>query len=307
MDDDKKLNLANAVVSFSRNLVADDRARQFATTLAITGKKQPKIWECAEESILAAMMACVHLDLMPNTPEGLAYLIPYKIRDVGWVLQFQVGYRGLIHLAYNSSEIKAISAELVFPEDKFRVELGTERKLTHQPNYEIDRTAIERIVAVYATAKLASGETVFDVLNKEDIAKIRSSSRAKSTDSPWETWGEMMAKKTAVKRLLKYLPSSPKDNRIYLAAQYDSWSEAGKLRLKNGNIEVSEDKVVAGVDLPKPEVATETEPSPELADELAKRLEEEPPKDLKDKIAADPKYQEKATQEDIDQALGVIK
>lgn len=217
---------ANMVRKYATGLINDKRAQQFAFQLAIM-TKDPKngdnLKRCTPESVLASMMACVHLDLMPNTSEQYAYIIPY-----GSVAQFQLGYKGLVELAYRSGVIKAVNAELVFKEDVFEVDLGMDRKLVHRPSYTVaDRTSYQNAVAVYATAKLNNGEFVFEVLTKADLEKVKNSSKAAS-NGPWKDWPEAMAKKTAVKRLLKLLPSSTSDNRFKQAAEWDSKGEAGK-------------------------------------------------------------------------------
>jgi recombinational DNA repair protein RecT len=55
---------------------------------------------------------------------------------------------------------------------------------------------------------------------------VQRSAKASSTDSPWHTWPERQAIKTAYKRLAKVLPSE----RMQRAAELDSLAEAGKLK-----------------------------------------------------------------------------
>ena len=70
--------------------------------------KDPKLQECTPQSFLGAMMQAAQLGVEPNTPLGQAYLIPY--RNTGQMeCQFQIGYRGLIDLAYRSGEITSIN------------------------------------------------------------------------------------------------------------------------------------------------------------------------------------------------------
>lgn len=68
-----------------------------------------KLAACTPQSFLAAMMNAAQLGLEPNTPLGQAYLIPY-----GGACQFQIGYKGLIDLAYRSGEVKMIDAQVVY-------------------------------------------------------------------------------------------------------------------------------------------------------------------------------------------------
>jgi recombination protein RecT len=257
---------ATLIAGYTKNLLNDKRAQQFAAQLSLMAKNQPKLASCTQESLLAAMMACVHLDLMPNTPEGYAFIIPYSNSRMNKMeAQFQVGYKGMIELAYRSNKITMIEAGLVFPQDEFEYSIGEHETFTLKPDLSIDRTKLDDATAVYAIAKLDNGEKAYAVMVKQEIEKIRANVRAKSTDSPWNTWPEMQAKKTVVKRLLKYLPSSTMDNRFKMAAEYDSWAEAGKLRVdEQGNLVQREQ-----IKLPEP---VDAEQLKNEADEIAANL-----------------------------------
>lgn len=236
---------ASLVEKYARRMVESGRAQQFSTAIAVMAQKDPLFKQANPMSVVTGMMACVHLNLMPNTPEQYAYLIPYRNNRSGGVdIQFQVGYKGLIEMAYRSSQIKSMNAELVFKGDKFDVELGSDRRLVHKPSFDIDRTKYDDVTHAYMTAKLENGDVVFEVMTRKELDKIQQSAKAKSTDTPWHKWPEMMARKTVIKRGVKLLPSSGEDNRLAFAAAVDSWAEAGKLKFESGNIiegEVADD------------------------------------------------------------------
>jgi recombination protein RecT len=235
---------AKMVAAYGKRLLNSDRAQQFVTQLSIMARNDKKIADSTPESIGAALVACMHLNLMPNTPEGLAYIIPYKNnRTNRYEAQFQVGYKGLIQLAYNSGMITGINAELVFPQDDFEVDLGS-RKLRHIPDLTIDRTKYSAAVAAYAIASLPNGGQVFEVLSRSEVAKIKNVVKAKSTDTPWNQWEEVMVKKTVIKRLTKVLPQSSEKDLLQRAANYDSLSQAGKLKL-DAEGEIVQDQIEA--------------------------------------------------------------
>lgn len=230
------------IIKYATQLWNKERATEFATRVALIARDNKQLAEAIEknpDSFLSAYMASVSLNLMPNTPEGDAYIIPY-----GTQVQFQTGYKGLIKLARRSGQIKTISAELVFKGDTFDVGYGTDRHIIHKPNLDVDRTNYAGVEAAYATAQLTNGETQFAVMTKKELKKIQDSAKAKSTDAPWHTWPERMALKTVLKRLM---PMLPQDDVMAKAVAMDSLAEAGKLNLdKNG--EVIEGEVV---NLPK--------------------------------------------------------
>lgn len=231
---------ATLVQTYGKRLVGDKRAQQFAAHISLMAQENPKIKDAKPESVLAAMMACVHSDMMPNTPSQDAFIIPYGDR-----VQFQIGYKGLVKLAYRSAQVVNINAELVFPEDHFKVKLGTDRTLEHEPSEKpIDRTLLAKATHVYATAEMKNGSTVFEVMSMTEIDKVKEFVKAKTGDVPWNKWPEAMAKKTVVKRMLKLLPSDNEDNRLQYAAAYDSWSEAGRLSVKDGELVRNDPKPV---------------------------------------------------------------
>lgn len=163
----------------------------------------PQLALCTPKSFLGAMMNAAQLGLEPNTPLGQAYLIPYKNKGVDEV-QFQIGYKGLIDLAWRSGEISDIQAHVVYENDTFDCEYGLEPKLRHRPA-DKDRGAP---IKVYAIFKTKSGGFGFEVMSIDDI-KIHAAKYSKaygSQYSPWQTNFEEMAKKTVLKRVLKYAP-----------------------------------------------------------------------------------------------------
>ena len=92
----------------------------------------PKLAECTQMSFLAALMNAAQLGLEPNTPLGQAYLIPFQNKGV-LECQFQLGYKGLINLAYRNEQLQTIQAQCVCANDEFEYELGLNSKLFHKP------------------------------------------------------------------------------------------------------------------------------------------------------------------------------
>ena len=162
---------------------------------AISSNK--KLAECTPQSFLAAMMNAAQLGLEPNTPLGQAYLIPYKS-----ACTFQLGYKGLIDLAYRSGEVKTIMAQTVYENDEFDFEFGLTPKLHHVPA----KSNRGNPVWFYAVFKTVNGGEGFEVMSLEDV-KAHAKKYSKSySDGPWQTNFEEMAKKTVLKKALKYAP-----------------------------------------------------------------------------------------------------
>lgn len=163
----------------------------------------PKLQQCTPNSFLGAMMQAAQLGVEPNTPIGQAYLIPYKNKGT-LECQFQLGYKGLIDLCNRSGDIKDIQAHEVYENDLFEYEYGLEPKLKHVPAMK-DRG---NVIAYYAVFHTVNGGYGFEVMSKDDVIKHsqKTSQSYGSSFSPWTKYFDEMAKKTVVKKVLKFAP-----------------------------------------------------------------------------------------------------
>ena len=168
----------------------------------------PKLAECNPQSFLSAMMTAAQLGLEVNTPLGFSYLIPRWNSKAGCnEVQFQIGYKGLIDLAYRSGQISTIYAHVVCEKDLFEYELGLETKLRHVPAMK-DRGEPTHVYGVFRTKDGGYG---FEVMSMDDVRRHRdkySESAKRGSFSPWATNFEEMAKKTVLKRAIKFAPMS---------------------------------------------------------------------------------------------------
>ncbi|MBQ8691976.1 MAG: recombinase RecT [Synergistaceae bacterium] len=215
-----KAQIADALpVHLKKN--ADKYARQAIMLF----NQNPKLQLCTPVSILTALMTAsgLGLDLTPQL--GQCYIIPYEARKkVGnqWVTvneaQFQLGYRGVIALAYRSDAIKRIDAQVVCEKDYFKYSKGLNPVLEHEESDEEDRGAVTH---VYAVANFANGGFAFEVwpiakvmahakkFSKSFVIKnYRTGEESINAKSPWATDFEAMAKKTLIMAIWKYLPLS---------------------------------------------------------------------------------------------------
>lgn len=176
------------------SVITPERFTRMALT-AIT--KTPKLAKCTPASFMGAMLEAAQLGLEPNTPLGQAYLIPY-----GDKCQFQIGYKGLIDLAHRSEELQSIEAHEVYENDEFVFELGLEPKLIHKPAMN-NRGDVAWYYAIY---HLKNGGYGFEVMSREDIEKHARKYSKTYNNGPWQTEFDEMAKKTVLKKVLKYAP-----------------------------------------------------------------------------------------------------
>lgn len=169
--------------------------------------RAPKLLSCSRESILLAIMEAGQLGLEAGSPLGHAYLVPFANRKTQKLeATLQIGYKGLIHLARLGGAMSSPEARVVYERDHFQCEFGLHPVLVHKPHWGADRG--QPLVA-YAIIRLVGqdSEPIVDVMSVSEINAVRARSTA-SDNGPWVTdWSEM-AKKTVLRRALKYCPMS---------------------------------------------------------------------------------------------------
>lgn len=176
---------------------------RFTRMLLTAMSNNPQLTLCTPTSFMGAMMQAAQLGVEPNTPLGQAYLIPYKNKGV-LECQFQLGYKGLIDLAYRSGDVTIIQAHEVCENDDFTYEFGLEPKLHHVPA----KTNRGEIVYFYGMFKTKAGGYGFHVMSVEEIKEHakKYSQSYNSQYSPWTKNFAEMGKKTVLKACLKYAP-----------------------------------------------------------------------------------------------------
>lgn len=219
-----------------RHLSADRMARVAMTAL----RQTPRLLECSPVSVLGSIMSAAQLGLEPNTPLGLAYLVPYKR-----VCQLVIGYQGYLELARRSGLVSAPVAYAVREGDDFRYSLGLEPTLHHVPAQDGDRES-KPITHVYAVAhQLPQGSAppIFVVLSRAQVEARRS--RSMSRDSgPWATDYEAMALKTAIRALWRWLPKTAE---MATASALDDRAESGGSQLTAWDQRTTDAVLTSGV------------------------------------------------------------
>jgi len=169
-----------------------------------TIRQNPKLAACSEESFFGAVLTALQLGLEPNTPLGQCYIIPYKGE-----ISFQMGYQGLLELAYRSNKYRRIEAEVVYKGDQFEFSYGLNAVLRHKPCGKRENPTY-----VYALYELTNGGQSFKVWTWNSVIEHGKaySQSYNSSYSPWASENfetvESMAKKTLLINLLKYAPRS---------------------------------------------------------------------------------------------------
>ena len=166
-------------------------------------KKNQALLQCSPQSLFGAILTAAQLGVEPG-PMGQCFLIPFfNSRTKSYDVQFILGYKGMIDLARRSGEIASIYAHEVRGNDEFSYSYGIRPELHHVPAMQ-DRG---EIVGFYVVVHLMNGQTVFEFMPVDEVEKRRERSKAKDF-GPWATDYEEMGKKTVLRHIWKYLPTS---------------------------------------------------------------------------------------------------
>ena len=200
-------------MALPKHITADRLLRVAMTTVL----KTPGLLKCDQRSLLSTVMECAQLGLMPDGILGQAYLVPFENRKAGRTdVTLIIGYKGLRELAYRSGMIKDWSpATIVYEGEPFKVFGGTEAHIEHEPLPPSKRG--DKIVGVYSVAHLINGGTISAFMWIEEVEKVRRKVQEKNKmkdSGPWKDYYEEMVKKTADRRLAKYVPKSPDLQRV---------------------------------------------------------------------------------------------
>jgi len=270
-----------------RHLDADRMIKVALTTI----QRSPALLGCTPASVLAAVMQACQLGLEPDGVLGHAFLVPH-----GTQCHLIVGYRGIIDLARRSAQLAMVTAHCVYEHDIFDYELGLEPRLRHVPfglafdpkdlrkprknmlaadhlngalNVLAGKSELDtgEALGAYAVIKATNGAAVFDVMTRRQIERIRAMSKSGTkAGSPWVDWWDEMAKKTVLKRAMKYAPVSVEDRALAHALTTDDREFSGLEDVINLEPREPEEK-------PEPEAAPKTKSSAldALVDEQRRR------------------------------------
>jgi len=200
-----------------------ERIAKMALTVAISN---PKLLQCTQESIVLSLVKSAQMGLDCSGALGQAYLVPY-----GKTCNLIVGYSGLLALAHRSGQVKSIQSYIVWKDEvksgDFVYEAGLEPKLEHRPDFsksrKLDKSAKEEAYCVYAVAQMVGGGIQHVIMPIEDVEVIKSRSASGNySGAPWDKHWVEMAKKTALRRLMKYMPMSIENENLERAIGHDN-------------------------------------------------------------------------------------
>lgn len=174
--------------------------------------KNTYLQKSTPNSLLTSVLNIAQIGLTLNPAQKLAYLVP-RYNNASSVVEccLEPSYQGLVKLLTDSGSIVNCYAHLIHENDEFEQLLGTENTIIHKP--KLGQRG--KVIGVYAVAVLSNGSKQTEVMDIAEIEEIRDTSESyksfkagKSKSCIWNDWFDEMARKTVIKRIVKYLPKS---------------------------------------------------------------------------------------------------
>jgi len=189
-------NLDETLNAVTDALPKDFNKSRFLQNSIAAIKANPELTKYNQTELLTCLIRGAYLGLDFMNKE--CWIVPYK----GHV-QFQTGYKGDCKFVkkYSIRPLLDLKAELVRDGDVFDYGIENNKPyLTFKPK----PFNTGKILGVFAIAYFKDGGVLYEVMNPDEIVKVRRTSQAASSQfSPWSTWTEEMMKKSVLRRLCK--------------------------------------------------------------------------------------------------------
>ena len=205
--DEVRQNIQRMEPQFRMALPSHISAEKFQRVAITAIQNSPDLLNADRRSLYSACMKLAQDGLIPDGREAALVTFNTKQKDGTWIknVQAMTMVAGILKKVRQSGELATVHAAVVYKNDKFRYWVDSEgQHIEHEPVLFGERGAA---IGVYAMAKTKDGSVFVQPLSLADIEKIRAASRSKD-GGPWTSWWDEMAKKSAIRRLAKYLPQS---------------------------------------------------------------------------------------------------
>lgn len=186
----------------------------FVRSVVNSVKASPDLALCDPATVFGGMFTAAQLRLEIGAGIGQAFLIPRRNRSnerYGWEASFQIGYPGLLALAYRSGVVTGANAELVMVGDRFKRASSSERgpyyDLDYGPEHDDPDAAVMGVIGLFWTR--GSERPVWRYLTVDQVEERRPGyTRESYHKGPWKTNYRAMVEKTGLINVLKFAPKS---------------------------------------------------------------------------------------------------
>lgn len=186
---------------------------RFTRIVVTEFQRNPDLFKCmvtpgGKASVWASVMTAAQLGLEIGSHLGQAFMIPRKSRKQGGAVMcsFQLGYQGLIQLAFNTGILADIRCRPVYEGEEFEYTDGVKPRVFHVPSGDVKID--EDLRAAYCILKYTSGAVHPEVMYRWELERVVKKSGVSDSSFMWKEWKIEGYLKTVLKRALKYCPKS---------------------------------------------------------------------------------------------------
>lgn len=196
------LNFHRQIVKVLPKHLPPDRFVRVALTAI---QRNPDLLKCDKESFFNCLLSLTELALEPDGRR--AHLIPFwsekrKTYECQLIIDYK-GYVDLITRPGKGNDVSTIYPGIVREHDDFIFNRG----IVERHVIDLHKTEAERgpVIGAYVIIRMKDGAMKCEIMNVEEIAKIKARSKA-SKSGPWITDENEMRKKTVLRRAIKTMP-----------------------------------------------------------------------------------------------------
>lgn len=174
-----------------------ENAGTFLASMLDLYEGESGLQSCDPQKVAMECLKAASLNLPLVKGLGFAYVVPYKN-----VPTFIVGYKGLIQLAQRSGQYRFLNADAVYEGEEVKL-----NRLTGQ--FEIiGEKKSNKAIGYFAYFQLVNGFEKYFYMTAEEVTAYGKKYSKAFESGPWKTEFDAMAKKTVLRRILKYGPMS---------------------------------------------------------------------------------------------------
>jgi recombination protein RecT len=188
-----------------RLLPPDISTEQFRAALFLELSGRPALSDCTPDSLRDCVVKAATYGLLPGRD---CHFLPFRSkrggnrRDATYV----PNYHGIILALERSGKVRRAFAHAVHEGDEWGFDMFADRPL-HRPAVTIGKKPGKELF-YYGAIMFRDGTCAFEVLSLEDLDALEKRSPAHD-EGPWRTDRPMMRRKSALKRVAKYVKLTP--------------------------------------------------------------------------------------------------
>ncbi len=187
---------------FQTALPAHMNGERFARIALNTFLKDPKLQKCTVDSFMKCLLDCAAFGLYPDG--RIVHFIPF-----GDKCTMIIDYKGFVQLILGNGIVARVHADVVCEGETFEFNVGEIKRHFWDATKPRD---VKKWTAVYALVEYKYGGSKAEIMSRDEVLAIRNSSHGYKSaitykkSHPWIDNETEMAKKTAVRRLVKWVP-----------------------------------------------------------------------------------------------------